>query len=156
MFSGYTIIAYSLIAVLLLCNHTHVDLCSATDCCHQALLAVQVYVSNSEEHFRICVGFSLSLSLSWRYSPVSIFKRNNNTLFQFFRLCVYLAIVKSSLFTTALAHISAMLILFLTWVNHRGLRLSTAMAEHKLNSKLLSNTHVHNNSVAWRWLTNGI
>ena len=59
-FRGYTTKAYSLIAVYsCVIKYTHTDLCSATDCCHQALLAVQNYVSN-KEHLRINVDVSLS------------------------------------------------------------------------------------------------
>ena len=63
-FSGYTP-KHIVSSPLLLCNqiHAHTDLCTATDYCHQTLLAVQVYGSNSEEHLRISVDFSLSLRL---------------------------------------------------------------------------------------------
>ena len=60
-FSGYTTKAYSLIAVYsCVIKSTHAVLCSATDSCHQVLLAVKVYVSNREEHLRIYVDVSLS------------------------------------------------------------------------------------------------
>ena len=58
-------------------------------------------------------------------------------------------------FTSVLAQITAMSLLF-NVSETRSLRLSSAMAEHKLNSNTICSIRVHNNNVARRRSTNGI